>query len=177
MPQMVMEQSLLTALAGTGDARGYKQWQDADRHVKKGSKAFAIFASCTKRIKEPGKEDRVICFGFRAISVFRIEDTEGADIPIGNPELDAWIAELPLTQHPRRGGSDRSQRVGRASVATALPPDLTEPFWPGIGFCALGGDAPEIDPRSGPSVTCGHSSMEPLDGTRTGSRLCPTGIR
>jgi hypothetical protein len=87
---------LLTALAGTHDARGYRQWQQADRHVKKGAKAFTIFAPCTKKIKEAGAEDRVICFGFRAISVFRIEDTEGADIPSGDPTLDQWIAELPL---------------------------------------------------------------------------------
>jgi hypothetical protein len=58
----------LTALAGTHDARGYRQWQQSDRHVKKGAKAFTIFAPCTKKIKEAGAEDRVICFGFRAHS-------------------------------------------------------------------------------------------------------------
>ena len=87
---------LLTALAGTQDARGYNQWQSVDRHVKKGAKAFTIFAPCTKKIKEAGAEDRVICFGFRAISVFAIENTDGADVPTGDPELDTWIANLPL---------------------------------------------------------------------------------
>jgi hypothetical protein len=86
---------LLTALAATHDARGYKQWQSVERHVKKGAKAFTIFAPCTKKI-EQGGEDKVICFGFRAISVFRIEDTEGKDVPSGDPTLDDWIKNLPL---------------------------------------------------------------------------------
>ncbi|MGB9860027.1 MAG: hypothetical protein ACPLQP_08860 [Moorellaceae bacterium] len=34
---------LLMLLAGTEDARGYRQWQQVGRHVKKGSKAFYIF--------------------------------------------------------------------------------------------------------------------------------------
>ena len=87
---------LLTALVGTHDARGYRQWQSVGQHVKKGAKAFTIFGPCTKKVKEAGAEDRVICFGFRAISVFRIEDTEGSDISSGDPTLDEWIAELPL---------------------------------------------------------------------------------
>ena len=28
--------------------------------------------------------------------------------------------------------------VGHATVSAALPPDLTKPFWPGIGLCASG---------------------------------------
>lgn len=30
--------------AGTRDARGFRQWQEVGRHVKKGSKAFTILA-------------------------------------------------------------------------------------------------------------------------------------
>ncbi len=88
---------LLTALAGTSDARGYKQWQAVDRQVKKGAKAFYILSPCTKKIEKPDTGDTAYAvIGFRATAVFRLEDTEGADIPSGNPELDRWIAELPL---------------------------------------------------------------------------------
>ncbi len=34
----------LMFFAGTSDARGFRQWQEAGRHVKKGSKAFTILA-------------------------------------------------------------------------------------------------------------------------------------
>lgn len=88
---------LLTALARTGDARGFKQWQSVGRNVKKGAKAFRIFAPCTKKVKD-GSEEKVICFGFRAVSVFGIESTEGEEIPSGNPELDTWIEDLPLRE-------------------------------------------------------------------------------
>ena len=33
---------LLMLLAGTGDARGFRQWKEAGRHVKKGSRCFYI---------------------------------------------------------------------------------------------------------------------------------------
>ena len=93
---------LLVALAGTDDARGYKQWQEADRHVKKGAKSFRILAPCIKKVKqtnEQGQEvEAPIVYGFRAVPVFTIEDTEGADIPSGDPELDQWVANLPLRE-------------------------------------------------------------------------------
>jgi len=87
----------LAALAGTQDARGYKQWQAVDHQVKKGSKAFSILGPCTKKVKDKDTgEDRYAVYGFKAISVFRIEDTEGPDIPSGDPELDSCIANLPF---------------------------------------------------------------------------------
>lgn len=90
---------LLTAIAGTHDARGYRQWQQVDRHVKKGCKAFNILSPCTTPIvdDETG-EKRPVLIGFRATSVFRAEDTEGQDLPTGDPQLDQWIAELPLRE-------------------------------------------------------------------------------
>src|SRR4051794_40846156 len=41
---------LLVLLAGTADARGYRQWQEGGRHVKKGAKSIRILASCTRRL-------------------------------------------------------------------------------------------------------------------------------
>lgn len=66
---------LLMVMAGTSDARGYRQWQEVGRHVTKGSKAFHILAPCTRKIRESdaaGNEtDRVIVYGFTTIPVFR----------------------------------------------------------------------------------------------------------
>ena len=47
---------LLTALAGTSDARGFRQWHEVGRHVRKGSRAFCILAPCTKKVKEHDAE-------------------------------------------------------------------------------------------------------------------------
>jgi len=72
---------LIRTLAGTEDARGYKQWQAVGRYPKKGAKAFYILAPCTKTItetNEEGEEIKVtIVTGFRPVPVFRYEDTEG----------------------------------------------------------------------------------------------------
>ena len=52
---------LLVALAGHSDARGYRQWQEVDRHVKKGEKSFHILVPCVgKRTeKDPGTGEEV----------------------------------------------------------------------------------------------------------------------
>lgn len=42
---------IMLLLGNTTDARGYKQWQEAGRHIKKGEKAFYILAPNTKKIK------------------------------------------------------------------------------------------------------------------------------
>lgn len=81
---------LFMILAGTMDARGFRQWQKAGRQVKKGTKAFYILAPLTKIVKakeicEETGEDREIkrtfINGFKFVPVFRIEDTEGDAIP------------------------------------------------------------------------------------------------
>ena len=40
---------LLTALAGTDDARGFRQWLAVGRHVRKGEHGFPILAPITRK--------------------------------------------------------------------------------------------------------------------------------
>jgi antirestriction protein ArdC len=81
---------LLMLLAGSEDARGFKQWQDAGRHVRKGAKAIWILAPSSKKViqretdPETGEEhdvERRIITGFREVAVFRYEDTDGKPLP------------------------------------------------------------------------------------------------
>ena len=75
---------MLMLLGGTADARGFKQWQQAGRKVKKGAKAIYIMGPLSKKITEikNGKEEeKIIIYGFRPIPVFRYEDTEGDAVP------------------------------------------------------------------------------------------------
>ena len=92
---------MLCAFAGTADARGIQQWNDAGRKVKTGTKAFWILAPIAKKIedKETG-EDRVAIFGFKSVPVFRAEDTEGESLPYTEEteELRQWLRELPLSE-------------------------------------------------------------------------------
>lgn len=83
---------LLTIVAGTTDARGFRQWKDAGRNVKKGSKAFYILGPKARKITDTDeatgeKSERTICTGFVGIPVFRYEDTEGEplDVPDYTP--------------------------------------------------------------------------------------------
>jgi antirestriction protein ArdC len=81
---------LLMLLHGTEDARGFKQWQQVGRRVKRGARAFHILAPST-RVKtvtvedpetgEEREEKRHIVTGFRLVPVFRYEDTEGEALP------------------------------------------------------------------------------------------------
>ncbi len=77
---------LLMYLNNTEDARGFRQWQQVGRYVKKGSKAFYIIAPVTRKITaektlesgETVREEKTVLAGFKGIPVFRIEDTDGA---------------------------------------------------------------------------------------------------
>lgn len=96
---------LLMILAGTADARGIKQWNKVGRKVKKGAKAFRIFAPRIIRVKtqnpaEPlededkGIQERQKVVGFLLIPVFRVEDTEGE--PLTYEDLE--VPDLPLME-------------------------------------------------------------------------------
>ena len=68
----------LMFLSGTEDARGYKQWQEAGRHVKKGTRSFRIFAPrFSKKEDKESREEKLVLTGFLLVPVFRVQDTEG----------------------------------------------------------------------------------------------------
>ena len=84
----------------TEDARGFRQWQQANRQVIKGAKAFYILAPLQRTIRQEmedlttGQKEvitRNMITGFRAVPVFRLEDTEGEPVP----DQDYSPAELP----------------------------------------------------------------------------------
>lgn len=86
-----MGNQLLMLLAGTSDARGYRQWQEVGRHVMQGKHAFNILGPVLvqKPVDESAddKDESVqVLVGFRAISVFKYEDTEGTELPTYAPK-------------------------------------------------------------------------------------------
>ena len=76
---------VIMLLAGTYDARGFRQWQKVNRHVIKGAKAFYILGPCKYKVEEEDGEERYVLCGFKPIPVFRLEDTEGE--PVNDFEL------------------------------------------------------------------------------------------
>jgi len=67
-------------LSGTSDARGFRQWNQVNRHVRKGAKSFYILVPCICKRKEDDGEEREFLSGFKTGSVFRYEDTEGEEL-------------------------------------------------------------------------------------------------
>lgn len=101
---------LLCAIHGTSDARGFRQWLDVKRSVRKGQKAFYILAPCVKKrtVKDEGGEEseKTYVTGFRGVAVFALEQTEGEPIKPADPQLAAWIDQLPLVDVARGWGLD-----------------------------------------------------------------------
>jgi len=91
-------------LSGTADARGFRQWMDAGRHVKKGAKAVYILVprlirrETTSATGEPEKQE--ILAGFMGRPVFRVEDTEGE--PLDYEQLE--LPPLPLMERAKEWG-------------------------------------------------------------------------
>jgi hypothetical protein len=88
-------------LAGTQDARGFRQWKKADRQVMKNSKAFYILVPNFKKTKdrETG-EEKIKLLGFMTKPVFRLEDTDGE--PLDYEQIG--LPELPLTERAEEWG-------------------------------------------------------------------------
>ena len=91
----------LMILANTSDARGFRQWQQSNRKVKKGSKAFYILVPNIRKTKDTATgEQELILRGFMCKPVFRVEDTEGEPLEYDKIELP----DFPLIQRAREWG-------------------------------------------------------------------------
>ena len=91
----------LMFLAGTQDARGYRQWQQAGRYVKKGAKSFRILVPCiVKTENEENGEVEHLLKGFMCKPVFRVEDTDGEQLDYEHIELP----DLPLMEKAKEWG-------------------------------------------------------------------------
>lgn len=91
---------VIMILSGTGDARGFRQWQEAGRNVKRGAKAFYIYAPLIQVRQKEDDGSETILKGFRIIPVFRYEDTNGKAIEY--PEMD--LSSLPLLEKATEWG-------------------------------------------------------------------------
>jgi hypothetical protein len=96
-----MGNQILMLLAGTGDARGYRQWQAVGRHVRRGAKAFYILGPVYARRQientsgDPNDDEEVdVLVGFKGIPVFRIGDTEGDELPTYEPRNPPPLLEV-----------------------------------------------------------------------------------
>jgi len=128
---------LLMYFNNTEDARGFRQWQEAGRYIKKGSKAFYILAPMFKKVMEgktleSGEKVTVesnLLIGFKGVPVFRFEDTEGEpvikeDLKLNIPcQFDSIINELGLTVTASRfcGNSFGSYNLINKEIKLASP--------------------------------------------------------
>ena len=119
---------LLTALAATSDARGYRQWLDVGRAVRKGSHAFHILGPIAVKREERDADtgethERFAVVGFKSIPVFRIEDTVVVDdakwsaASKADADSAAFIDGLPLVSVARSWGLNVEAFNGTESSA------------------------------------------------------------
>jgi antirestriction protein ArdC len=88
-------------LSGTQDARGYRQWKQVGRYVKKGSKAIYILVPrITKTVDSRTGEEETMLKGFVCKPVFRVEDTDGDPLEYKQIELP----DFPLIEKAKEWG-------------------------------------------------------------------------
>ena len=92
---------IIMFLSGTNDARGFRQWNEVNRYVKKGSKGFYILVPHIRKIENRDTgEEKAALVGFLTRAVFRYEDTDGE--PIIREEIE--LADLPLIERAEEWG-------------------------------------------------------------------------
>ncbi len=107
---------------GELDCRGYRQWQAANRYVKKGSRAaFILFPRTVQKEKEDGETYSQL-IGFGTTPVFPLSATEGDE-----PMPDYTPTELPPL-------ADVAQQLGIEVHYQPLPPDR-------LGDCTTDGQS------------------------------------
>ncbi len=108
---------------GSTDLRGYRQWQEVNRHVKRGAKASAYILvplTYTVEDEETGEEKRVMK-GFKSVAVFAYCDTEGEPL---EHDYRQTANPPPL--------SDAAEALGVEAIWQPLPDRL--------GSCSLDGE-------------------------------------
>ncbi len=113
---------LLVAIHGHADARGYRQWQQVGRHVKKGERGFPILVPLSKKIEaenpDTGKtEERYVTYGFKHAIVFGMNQTDGEPLPPADPDVVRWIEALPLLDVAKAWGLSVEAYNGRQGAA------------------------------------------------------------
>lgn len=89
---------ILMWINGTNDARGFRQWKEVGRYVKRESNAFYILGPRLKKVE--GSEDDKILIGFLGIPVFKVEDTDGEPLDYQRTE----IHQFPLIDKAKAWG-------------------------------------------------------------------------
>lgn len=144
---------LLALIHGTDDARGFRQWEQAGRRVRKGAKAFYILGPCkVKRteLDETGAEvERLVTVGFRGLPVFRFSDTEGE--PVEYPDYTPDVLP-PL--------ADVAERLG--VPVHYLPSGGRGAYLPTSGEILLG--THDVDTWFHELAHAAHATIEPLKG-------------
>lgn len=124
---------MLMFLAGTGDARGFRQWKEVDRWVKRGARAINILVPCFgKQVDETSGEEKEVLRFFKSTPVFRYEDTEGKELDSEKLE----IPSIPLLERAKEWGLSVKAVPGnytfmgyyspkRAEIGLASPEEIT----------------------------------------------------
>lgn len=114
----------ITALEGHDDARGFRQWLEVGRHVKKGESAFFILNPVVRApglrarpaeepAEEPGEEANAVrrAVGFRFQAVFGYDQTDGEPLPLYE-EQRRKVKALPLLEVARAWEIDVRPQAG-----------------------------------------------------------------
>lgn len=109
---------LLVMLAGHSDARGFRQWQQVGRWVKKGEKSFTILAPILKPVVEQStSQKKEVLVGFRGVPVFGYSQTDGQPLRSADSETERWIESLPMIEVAREWGLSVEIFDGYSSLA------------------------------------------------------------
>lgn len=111
---------LVYAQTDTLNCRGYRQWETAQRPVKKGESAAYIFAPLTRKVTDKKtEEEKTVVTGFSPIPVFPVDATEGE--PMAE---DFTPRELPAL-------APLTERLGITVTYAPLPEDRLGDYAPG----------------------------------------------
>jgi len=106
-----MLNQLVCYFTGLNDFRGYKQWEEVKRFVKKGEKATHILVPCFKKQTLDSGDEKIELAGFVTGAVFAIEQTDGD--PVDYQQIT--LPKLPLIDRAKELGINVTAIPGNAN--------------------------------------------------------------
>lgn len=106
-----MLNQLVCYFTGLNDFRGYKQWEEVKRYVKKGEKATHILVPCFKKQTLDSGDEKIELAGFVTGAVFAIEQTDGD--PVDYQQIT--LPKLPLIDRAKELGINVTAIPGNAN--------------------------------------------------------------
>jgi hypothetical protein len=160
---------LICYISESNDVRGYNQWKEVKRFVKKGAKSVHILVPWMKSKEEDNGDKKSFLAGFMTAPVFRVEDTDGEPLDYQQIELP----KFPLMDRIKELGVDITAIPGNYDHYGYYSPSKKVIALASPEFCVLAHEATHLaDEKVNGKLELGQNPLQEITAELGALALC-----